>query len=54
LYYLIRDVIVSFAAFGGALLWEMSPETNFLVAFGFGILGTLYFIAFGRDLIATQ
>jgi MFS family permease len=54
LYYLIRDVIVSIAAFGGALLWEISPETNFLVAFGFGVIGTLYFIAFGRDLIVTQ
>jgi MFS family permease len=54
LYYLIRDVIVSFAAFGGALLWEISPETNFLVAFGFGVLGTLYFIAFGRDLSASH
>jgi len=53
LYYLIRDVVVSFAAFGGALLWEMSPETNFLAAFVFGILGTLYFIAFGRDLTAS-
>jgi MFS family permease len=49
LYYLIRDVIVSFAAFGGALLWEMSPATNFLTAFAFGVVGTLYFIAFGRD-----
>jgi MFS family permease len=54
LYYLIRDVVVSFAAFGGALLWEASPETNFLVAFGFGVLGTLYFIAFGRDLTASH
>jgi MFS family permease len=50
LYYLIRDVVVSFAAFGGALLWEVSPETNFLVAFVFGVIGTLYFIVFGRDL----
>jgi MFS family permease len=54
LYYLIRDVVVSFAAFGGALLWEMSPETNFLVAFGFGVLGTLYFIVFGRDLTVSS
>jgi len=53
LYYLIRDIVVSFAAFGGALLWEASPETNFLVAFGFGVIGTLYFIAFGRDLITS-
>jgi MFS family permease len=43
LYYLVRDVIVAFAAFGGALLWRISPELNLMVAFGFGILGTLWF-----------
>ncbi len=43
LYYLVRDVIVAFAAFGGALLWRVSPELNLKVAFGFGILGTLWF-----------
>jgi hypothetical protein len=46
--------VVSFAAFGGALLWELSPETNLLAAFGFGVMGTLYFIAFGRDLTVTS
>lgn len=74
LYYLIRDLIVSIAAFSGALLWDAStakliidtigtgqallpffdaitaPATNFLVAFGFGVAGTLYFAFFGRDL----
>jgi len=73
-YYLIRDVIVSIAAFGGALLWDSStakfivdtigtglpllpffnaitsPATNFLVAFVFGLIGTLYFALFGQDL----
>ena len=73
-YYLIRDVIVSIAAFGGALFWDSStaklivdtigigkslmpffnaitsPATNFLVAFGFGLIGTLYFAVFGQDL----
>ena len=73
-YYLIRDIVVSIAAFGGAFLWDptsaqlvinkigigysllpiidkfSSPATNFLVAFGFGLLGTLYFVLFGRDL----
>ena len=43
LYYLVRDVIVAFAAFGGALLWRVSPELNLMVAFGFGVLGTLWF-----------
>jgi len=27
-----------------------SPTTNFLTAFGFGMLGTLYFALFGKDL----
>jgi MFS family permease len=73
-YYLLRDVVVSVAAFGGALLWDAStatrlieglgvgqsllpwiesvtsPTTNFLVAFGFGLLGTIYFAFFGKDL----
>ncbi len=43
LYYLVRDVLVAFAAFGGALLWRISPELNLITAFGFGILGTLWF-----------
>jgi MFS family permease len=74
LYYLIRDVIVSIAAFGGALLWDSStahllvdklgigqsalpfvdavasPQLNLIVAAGFGVLGTVYFALFGRDL----
>ncbi|MBP7865402.1 MAG: MFS transporter [Acidobacteria bacterium] len=49
LYYLVRDVIVSAAAFGGALLWRLSPETNLLTAFGFGVLGTLWFAWRGVD-----
>jgi MFS family permease len=73
-YYLLRDVVVSLAAFGGALLWDAStaaslfdklgagrgllpwiesvtsPATNLLAAFGFGVLGTLYFALYGQDL----
>ncbi|MEE8392132.1 MAG: MFS transporter, partial [Anaerolineae bacterium] len=73
-YYLLRDIVVSAAAFGGALLWDAStaaklfdvlkfghdllplvasvtsPVTNLLAAFGFGLLGTLYFALFGKDL----
>jgi len=44
-YYLIRDVLVSGAAFGGAWLWKASPQINFFTASAFGALGTLYFIA---------
>jgi MFS family permease len=49
LYYLIRDVIVSFAAIGGAFLWMISPETNLITAFVFGAAGTVWFVLFGRD-----
>jgi MFS family permease len=50
LYYLVRDVIVSLAAFGGALLWAVSPTVNLLAAFGFGVAGTMWFAWKGRDL----
>ncbi len=50
LYYLIRDSIVAVAAFGGAFLWMISPSVNFLAAFAFGLLGTIWFALRGRDL----
>jgi MFS family permease len=50
LYYLIRDVFVSVAALGGAFLWQISPELNFLTAFVFGIIGTVGFAVWGRDM----
>ena len=50
LYYLLRDVVVSMAAFGGAFLWQISPATNFLAAFSFGLLGTIAFALWGSDL----
>jgi len=49
LYYLIRDTIVSVAAFGGSLLWLISPATNFATAFVFGLIGTVWFILRGKD-----
>ena len=49
LYYLMRDVFVSIAAFGGAFLWLISPTTNFLVAFSFGVIGTFGFGFLGSD-----
>ncbi len=49
LYYLIRDVLVAFAAFGGALLWGISPELNLYVAFGFGVIGTILFAWKGKN-----
>jgi MFS family permease len=54
LYYLIRDVIVAFAAFGGALLWQISPPTNLITAFVFGVIGTLGFWIFGRDMVSAH
>lgn len=50
LYYLVRDVVVSVAAFGGAFIWNVSPEGNLLLAAGFGILGTIWFAVRGVDL----
>ena len=49
-YYLVRDLVVSAAALSSAWLWKISPAANFLVAAGFGALGTALFAAFGRDL----
>ena len=50
LYYLIRDVFVAVAALGGAFLWQISPQTNLITAFVFGIIGTVGFAIFGRDM----
>jgi MFS family permease len=50
LYYLLRDTVVSVAAFGGAFLWMIDPKVNLLAAFAFGLLGTTWFAARGRDL----
>jgi MFS family permease len=54
LYYFIRDVCVSVAAFGGAFLWLISPTTNFIVAFLFGVVGTIGFARYGTDVIRTR
>jgi len=50
LYYLIRDVFVAVAALGGAFLWQISPQTNLITAFVFGIIGTVGFAVWGRDM----
>ena len=50
LYYLLRDIVVSIAAFGGAFLWQIGPSTNFMVAFLFGAAGTALFALCGTDL----
>ena len=50
LYYLLRDIIVSGAAFAGGFLWQFSPAVNLLAATACGLLGTTYFAIRGRDL----
>jgi MFS family permease len=54
LYYLLRDTVVSVAAFGGAFLWMISPATNFLAAFACGVAGTGWFLVKGTDLTAER
>ncbi len=49
LYYLLRDVVVSVAAFGGAFLWRIDPTVNLLAATACGLAGTLWFAWKGRD-----
>lgn len=49
LYYFIRDMIVSLAAFMGGILWKIGPDVNLFTAFGFGIAGTLFFLFFGKS-----
>ncbi|MGD9826072.1 MFS transporter [Desulfobacter sp.] len=50
LYYLIRDIFVSIAAFGGAFIWQKSPEICLISAFVFGVFGTSVYAFFGTDL----
>lgn len=52
LYYLVRDVIVSVAAFGGAFLWQAHPGWNLFTASAFGAAGTLWFAWRGRSTAA--
>lgn len=54
LYYLLRDVVVSLAAFSAGFLWNISPQVNFLTAFAFGLAGTLFFILYGADVPHTK
>ncbi len=48
-YYLLRDIIVTLAALSSAWLWNQSPAANFITAFAFGVVGTVYFAIFGKD-----
>lgn len=48
-YYMIRDVIVSLAAFMGGFLWKISPQLNLSVACVFGLIGTGYFLKYCKE-----
>ena len=43
LYYLIRSLAITPAAFVGGLLWNVAPPMPFYVAGAIGTLGTLVF-----------
>ncbi len=45
LYYLVRSLSITPAASLGALLWQSSPTSPFLIASGFGLVGALVFAA---------
>jgi len=49
LYYMLRDAFVTLAALGGGFLWLLSPSANFITAFLFGLIGTIGFAIWGRD-----
>lgn len=49
LYYLLRDITVSLAAFGGAFLWSINPSINLIAAFTFGLMGTIWFAIYGKN-----
>jgi len=54
LYYLLRDIAVSVAAFGGAYLWSIDPAVNLMTAFTFGAIGTVWFAIYGKDINSTE
>jgi MFS family permease len=43
LYYLVRSLSISPAAFVGGLLWKIAPQTPFITAAIIGIIGTMVF-----------
>lgn len=45
LYYLVRSLSITPAAFVGGILWGVAPQTSFIVAGIIGIVGTIVFAA---------
>jgi MFS family permease len=45
-YYLFRDILVSISAFASGFIWyKLGATGNFLIAFAFGLAGTIWFAA---------
>ena len=53
LYYLLRSLAITPAAAIGGLLWNVTPQTPFVVAGAFGIVGTFVFIVTVRERFVT-
>jgi len=49
LYYLLRSLTITPASAIGGLLWRLTPQTPFMFAGAFGIVGTLVFIITVRE-----
>ncbi len=49
-YYLLRDIVVSIAAFSSGYLWSVSPAANLYTATAFGVIGTVYFAVYGKEI----
>ena len=49
LFYLLRSLAITPAAAVGGLLWKISPQTPFVVAGVFGVVGSFVFMATIRD-----
>src|SRR5437763_1680404 len=49
LYYLLRSLAITPAAAVGGLLWKISPQTPFVVAGMFGVVGSFVFMATIRE-----
>jgi MFS family permease len=49
LYYLLRSLAITPAAFAGSLLWRWTPAAPFVTAAAFGALGTLFFVVTARE-----
>ena len=49
LYYLLRSLAITPAAAIGGLLWKFTPQTPFVLAGIFGVVGTVIFISTVRE-----